>query len=52
MTDYKITATKTDTYEIIVTAESAIEALEIAQDTELNWNNYTFISSDVDYSIN
>ena len=52
MTDYKITATKTDTYEIIVTAESADEALQIAQDTELNWNNYAWIDSDLNYQIN
>ena len=52
MPEYKVTAVKTDTFEIVVDAESNDEAIQIAQDTELDWNNYSFIDSDITYTTN
>jgi hypothetical protein len=48
--EYLVTAVKTETYEILVEAGSIEEAIEIAEDTELNWNNYSFIDAQIDYS--
>ena len=50
MHEYLVTAVKTETYEILVEAGSIEEAIEIAEDTELNWNNYSFIDAQIDYS--
>jgi len=48
--EYLVTAVKTETYEILVEANSMEEAIEIAEDTELNWNNYSFIDAQIDYT--
>jgi hypothetical protein len=50
MNEYLVTAVRTETYEILVEANSMEEAIEIAEDTELNWNNYSFIDAQIDYT--
>ena len=50
MSEYKVTAVRTETFEIIVEAETSDEAIQVAQDTELNWNNFNLIDSEIDYT--
>ena len=51
MTDYIVVAKVISTNEILIEADSPEQAIEIAQDTEINFNNYTFIDEDIEYSI-
>jgi hypothetical protein len=52
MTEYVVTAKIINIHEILVEADSLEQAIEIAQDTEININNYAFIDEDIEYTAN
>lgn len=51
MPDYIIKVTETNTHHAIITADNPEQAIELAQEHEINGNNWEFKDCELDYEV-